>query len=62
MSPSKRKNAVIGQRNDLPVAGMPRSGPRCVPSRSNSTITASSAWRSERTSLRWSGNAPRDDA
>ncbi len=61
-SPSKRNIAVIRQRNDRPVGGSARNGPRCVPSRSNSTITASSAWRSAISSLRWSGNAPRVSA
>ena len=45
--------------NALPVGGKPRNDPRCVPFRSNSTITASSEWRSEISSLRWSGNAAR---
>jgi hypothetical protein len=43
-SPSKRKNAAMRQRNERPVGGSDRSGPRCVPSRSNSAITALSAW------------------
>ena len=48
------------QRNSRPVAATPASGPRCVPSSQNSTTTASSAWRREISSLRWSGNAARD--
>ena len=59
---SKMKKAVMRARKDRPVGGRERSGPRCVPSRSNSTITASSAWRSETSSLRWSGNALRVSA
>ena len=60
-SPSKRKRATVGGKsNSRPVGGMPRIGPRCVPMRSNSTITPASVWCSARTVFRWSGNAVRD--
>ena len=53
------KMAHTRQRKLRPVAGMPRSSPSCVPSRSNSAITAFSAACSVVFSLRWSGKALR---
>ena len=41
---SKRNRATIRHSNDLPVGGMPRSSPSCVPFRVNSAATPSSMW------------------
>ena len=59
-SGSNSNTAHIRQRKLRPVGGIPRSSPRCVPTRSNSATTAFSAPCSTVFSLRWSGNAARE--